>query len=425
MEKRSTGTLAIFTLGALNIILWLVFTPPNDGRPFFINQVAGEMLSTTALILMACNLFLAARPRLLEPYFGGLDQMYQAHKKTAIFAMIFLFAHFLVIPAQNNINLGGDLGITALVGIVILVLLALTTRIPFVGGYIKLRYDQWRLTHRFIGLFFITGIIHSLIVPAVIVGSPIVSLYVYTIAYSAVAAYVYKELLEGMLRKKHTYIVEEVRKLNRSVVEITLKPQQSRLRHRAGQFLYISFSGDKLLAEAHPFTISSSPNAENVRLAVRAVGDFTQYLYAHLRTGMLAKLEGGYGMFEYKRGGQQQVWVAGGIGITPFLSWIRDFGSQLEQAIDFFYTVREPEEVLYLEEINEAAARYPNFRLHLIYSNKDGRLSAENIVASSGTVEHKEIYLCGPLALIESLRKQFIELGVPARRIHFEEFNFR
>jgi predicted ferric reductase len=339
--------------------------------------------------------------------------------------MIFLFAHFLIIPAENTINLGGDLGITALVGIVILVLLALTPRIPFVGGYIKLRYDQWRFTHRFIGLFFITGIIHSLIVPAVIVGSSIVSLYVYTIAYSAAAAYIYKELLEGILKKKHTYVVEAVQKLNGSVLEITLKPHQEKIRHRAGQFLYISFGGDKALGEAHPFTISSSPDAEYIRLAVRAVGDFTQHMYANLRSGMQARLEGGYGMFEYNRGAKQQIWIAGGIGITPFLSWIRDFGIQIEHTIDFYYTVRGPEEALYLEEINEAVERHANFRLHLTYSNKDGRLSAEKIVASSGPLDDKEIYLCGPLALIEALRKQFIELGVPARRIHYEEFSFR
>ncbi|MGB8980681.1 MAG: hypothetical protein WCC12_02290, partial [Anaerolineales bacterium] len=66
-----------------------------------------------------------------------------------------------------------------------------------------------------------------------------------------------------------------------------------------------------------------------------------------------------------------------------------------------------------------------NFRLHMTYSNKDGRLSAEKIVESSGPVEHKDVFLCGPLALTEALRKQFIKHGVPAKRIHFEEFSFR
>ena len=130
-------------------------------------------------------------------------------------------------------------------------------------------------------------------------------------------------------------------------------------------------------------------------------------------------------MFEYNRGAKQQVWIAGGIGITPFLSWIRDFGIQIEPTIDFYYTVRGPEEVLYLEEINEAIERHSNFRLHLTYSNKDGRLSAEKIVASSGPLDDKDIYLCGPFALTEALSRQFIGLGVPARRIHYEEFSFR
>jgi predicted ferric reductase len=426
MKKRFIGNWLIAALGVINLTLWIVFPPPNDSRPLFTNQMAGEMFSTTALILMGSNLFLAARPRFLEPLFGGLDQMYQAHKKTAIIAAILLFAHFLTVPSANNFNLGEDLGILALAGILSLVLLALTVRIPFIGGYIKLRYDQWKLTHRFIGVFFITGIIHSLVVAnTLIVGSPIVSLYVYTIAYAAAGVYLYKEFLEDRFRKKHAYIVEQVKPLSGGVVEVTLKPQQEKLTHRAGQFLYIRFDGDQVLREPHPFTISSSPGAEHIRLAIRAIGDFTQHLYAHLQKGMLARLEGGFGMFDYHEGAKQQIWVAGGIGITPFLSWMRDFKQDLPYEVDFYYSVRAPDEAIYLDEIEQVANSHSSFRNHIAYSNRDGRLTADKIVASSGAPRGKDVYLCGPIAMIEALQKQFIQLGVPRQRIHFEEFNFR
>ena len=85
-----------------------------------------------------------------------------------------------------------------------------------------------------------------------------------------------------------------------------------------------------------------------MRLSVKASGDWTQYLYDHLKPGMLARVDGSYGMFNYKTGGKQQIWIAGGIGLTPFLSWIRDFNGQpSDYEIDFYYCMRVPEDGLF------------------------------------------------------------------------------
>jgi len=161
-------------------------------------------------------------------------------------------------------------------------------------------------------------------------------------------------------------------------------------------------------------------------MAVKASGDWTQYLLDHLKPGMSARVDGAFGMFNYKTGRKQQVWVAGGIGLTPFLSWIRDFKGQLpDHEIDFYYTVRAADEALFVNEIEGAATRHRNFRAHISYSNKDGHLSADSIVASSGPVADKEIYVCGPIAMTNALQKGFAKLGLPVGHLHFEEFNFR
>lgn len=109
------------------------------------------------------------------------------------------------------------------------------------------------------------------------------------------------------------------------------------------------------MSEPHPFTISSSPKEKNLRFTIRIAGDYTQYLYNHLRPGVIAVVEGGYGMMDYRRGGKEQIWIAGGIGVTPFLSWIRDMPQESGHDIDFFYTVRTKDEALFLSEILEAA----------------------------------------------------------------------
>ena len=61
--KQHVGNLVIIGLVILNIIVWLVFSPENDGRPNFYRQYAGEVIGSNNLILMACSLFLSTRPK--------------------------------------------------------------------------------------------------------------------------------------------------------------------------------------------------------------------------------------------------------------------------------------------------------------------------------------------------------------------------
>ena len=127
-----------------------------------------------------------------------------------------------------------------------------------------------------------------------------------------------------------------------------------------------------------------------------------------------------------KPGGRQQIWIAGGIGVTPFLSWVRDFDANSEFEIDFFYTVRSEADALFWDEFAAAAQRHPWFRATLNVSSQGGSLTDEKIIATlKGSLADKHVYLCGPLPMTEAFKTQFTQKGVPAGYIHFEEFNFR
>jgi predicted ferric reductase len=163
-----------------------------------------------------------------------------------------------------------------------------------------------------------------------------------------------------------------------------------------------------------------------LRVTVKASGDFTRALFTHLQPGMDAVVEGAYGMFNYKTGGQKQIWLAGGIGLTPFLSFIRDMDGSLAHAVDLYYTVRHKEEALFVAELEAAAQKNPRLQVHIRYSAVDGSLtSAEIIKNAGGDVRGHHVYMCGPLAMVQAFEKQFMEHGVPATQIHYEEFNFR
>jgi predicted ferric reductase len=430
MKKNNLGNWGIAALVAINLLLWLFFTPqksqvPAARFPQFELEVLGEMLSTSALVLFACGLVLANRPRFLEPYFGGLDKMYITHKNIAMLAVILIVGHELWVPKTGIPGPGLWAGQLAFAGILAVVLLTVGPRVPFLSRLTRFTYPGWLKIHRWVGLFFMLAMPHLIMVEALLLHSPVLTTYTSLIYTLGTGAYLYKEFVAARLRPYSLHRVDAVNKLNPNTSEVVLKPQNQKLAYRAGQFLFVYFDGDKVFAEPHPFTISSAPKQDNLRLSIKSSGDWTSYLQTHLKPGATAHVDGPYGMFNYKPGAAQQVWMAGGIGITPFLSWMRDFDGATEHKIDFFYTVNVPAEALFLDEIEKAATVNKNFKAHISYSSQDGRLSVPKIVETSGAVGGKEIYMCGPFGMVMAFRDAFVEQGAKAENIHYEEFNFR
>jgi predicted ferric reductase len=112
--------------------------------------------------------------------------------------------------------------------------------------------------------------------------------------------------------------------------------------------------------------------------------------------------------------------------LTPFLSFIRDMDGNLSRDVDFYYTVRHPEEALFLDEIEAAAGKNPRLKVHLRFSATQGSLTMEEIVKNAGgDLRSYNIYLCGPLPMVQAFTRKFTGLGVTEKQIHFEEFNFR
>jgi predicted ferric reductase len=240
-------------------------------------------------------------------------------------------------------------------------------------------------------------------------------------------SYLYTEVFGGFFKKFLPYKVEAVKHPNNSSTEVTLRARKGPIKkQRAGQFLFVRFPGEKALNESHPFTISSAPAEDVLRLTIKASGNFTRDLCEKLKEGTDAVIEGAYGMFDYKTGGQKQVWLAGGIGLTPFLSFIRDMNGNLAHDVDFYYTVRHPEEALFVDEIKAAAERNPRLKPHIRFSATEGSLTMDYILSNvSGNIKDHHVYMCGPLPMIQAFEKKFLELGLPPNQIHYEEFNFR
>ena len=425
--KRHIGTLVILLAVVLTVIVWLVFPPVDDGRLNFQRQYAGEIIGSINIVLLSFALFLSARPKWAEPYFGGLDKMYITHRQVATAALLLIFVHVLTVPISlSGWALGNYLAVVAFVGIVAIALVSLAPRVAFLNKLTGGTYEGWKNLKRFIGIFFILGLIHSLTI-----GDPLDAFiainWVQLFFIFGTVSYLYTEVFGRFFKKYLPYKVEAVKHPNAVTTEVTMRAKKEPIkRQRAGQFLFVRFPGEKSLDESHPFTISSAPQEDVLRVTVKASGDFTRRLFDRLQPNMEAVVEGAYGMFDYTTGGQKQIWIAGGIGLTPFLSFIRDMDGRLTHDVDFYYTVRHREEALFVDEIRAAAERNPRLKPQIRYSATEGSLRVEDIVRNTiGDIRNYHIYLCGPLPMIQAFERKFSDLGVPAENIHYEEFNFR
>src|SRR5215208_1668342 len=282
--KRNIGNLVIIAFVFLTVVVWFAFPPHNDGSDTFVRRYAGEILGSIVIVLLSFALFLSTRPKWAEPYFGGLDKMYITHRRVATSAFLLLFVHLLTVPISvTDLRIGNYLAMIAFIGIVSIVLVTLAPRVPFLSKFLTSgTYDGWKRVHRFIGIFFILGFIHSLTVKALEALIPITWVQMFFIL--GTVSYLYTEIFGGFFKKFVPYTVEAIKHPNASTTEVTLRPKKNPIkRQRAGQFLFVHFPEDKILSESHPFTISSAPHEDVLRVTVKASGDFTRYLLNHLQ----------------------------------------------------------------------------------------------------------------------------------------------
>jgi predicted ferric reductase len=248
------------------------------------------------------------------------------------------------------------------------------------------------------------------------------AVYLNVFAALGILSYAYTQLLPWL--RTRGYEVFDVAREDGATV-IAARPLGRRLRAKPGQFGFLRVMKPGL-REPHPFTIAGIEADGIVRFAIKPLGDYTQALRANIAAGDRLKLEGGYGRFNHRRGGKKQIWLAGGIGVTPFLAMARHLKGDEGQQIHMVYCVRDRREAIGLETFEAQARTLGNFSFVLHDSSADGRLDAAKL-ATGSVIDPSgaDLWFCGPPPLREAIVKGLKELGKKPRRIEFERFQFR
>jgi len=286
----------------------------------------------------------------------------------------------------------------------------------------RLAYQSFVVVQRLLGAAFAVGAFHSFAVRGTAAASPLLAVYLACLTALGLVSFGYRLAGGRSKRTRRPYRVAEAHRLGDDVIEIVLSPVASPLVFAAGQFVYVTFRQDGIPRESHPFTIASAPGDE-LRIVVKRLGDFTSRVMG-LRPGAGAQVEGPFGSFSLHPDPiNSQTWIAGGIGITPFLSWARSLDRALP--IDLYYCTPGAEQAHFIESLYEIADRFPRFRVVPIRKSSLGHLDVEDIAAINPNVASGHVFICGPQEMIENMTRGFEARGVPPHRIHSEEFDFR
>ena len=160
---------------------------------------------------------------------------------------------------------------------------------------------------------------------------------------------------------------------------------------------------------------------------MKVVGDWTRKVREELQPGGEVIVRGPYGRFDASNtDSKKQVWIAGGIGLTPFLSKLRAMDDGDDRDIHFAYAARNKEEALFLDELEAMAAERNNLTLYPLFSD-EGDFARIDVAKERlpGTLTDYEYFICGPKPMVEGLMKDLKTEGVKRKAIHVEAFEFR
>lgn len=428
--KNNLGYILAVFFSLLPVLFWMMTEtfPYKFSDPSSVWQSLGQVTGLAGTAMFSISLILGSRLKILEKLFNGMNRVYIAHHLFGGLAFLLLLIHplllavsyvlvsfhnaavFLLPNSDWAINLGK---------ISLLFLMSLL----IVTYYVDLPYQIWRFTHKFLGFVFFLGGIHMYFVPSDVARDHRLQIYMISISVIGLTLYLYRTVFGRFFIKKVTYMVTGVRKINDTIVELDMLPEAEPLKFEPGQFIFISFKDRPDLNETHPFSISSANTANDLKLTIKSLGDYTKTIL-ELTPGAEVSIEGPYGKFSYRNfANKSQVWIAGGIGITPFLSMAGTL-SESDVSADLYYVVRSPEEAVYLDELTAMAAGNSKFRVFPVFTKVQGRITADNIEKVSGNLKTKDFFLCGPPPMMGSFKRQLRHLGVAAEKIHSEEFQF-
>ena len=398
---------------------------------------AGRVTGLIGTLLVLVQLLLLARLPALERI-AGFDRLTVWHRRNGRVALGLLLAHAVLVtvgyalrgrisvPAETVHLLLTTPGImTATAGTLLLVAVVATS---VVIARRRLRYETWYFVHLYSYLGIALAFSHQLAVGTSFVDDAAAVAYWWTVYGVTVGTLVVYRILVPLARNlRHGLRVQRVVQEGPGVVSLYITGRRlDRLGARGGHFFLWRFLTTDAWFQAHPFSLSASPDGRRLRITVKALGDFTARIGA-IRPGTRVLAEGPFGHFTAAEQRRRAVaLIAGGVGITPVRALLEELAPGTDVVL--VYRVLDRRDGVLLEELRDLAAAR-GAAVHLIAG--DHRDPAARHLLSPAHLRHlmpdiarRQVFLCGPPAMTDATAASLHAAGVPRRSLHTERFAY-
>ena len=241
--------------------------------------------------------------------------------------------------------------------------------------------------------------------------------------------------------------ISKVEKENEDTTTISFSgPDMERFKNRKpGQYASIRIFKDGEWSAPHPFTLSSAPGEDSLRMTIKKSGAFTSTI-PDIQPGTPIQCNGPFGQFcKDIDASKEIVMIAGGVGITPFLSVLRHFKETgADNEITLFWANKTPQDAFAAQELEELTK---TLKLHVVHAysrvapgdqqpapvfddDRPGKISHEygrlnrGVFERHNTSANASFYLCGPLEMQQTVLSELSQSGVDPSTVDKEAFVF-
>lgn len=431
------GFLALH-LGIIGFYWWQgsgsLFGMGLDNVMIALGRLTGLLAGLTVLLQFA---FMSRFPWLERAF--GLEKLSKVHKANGKLTLLFILAH----PILLTLGYAGVSGMDVWTQYWIFVndyehvwlsviamwlfVMVVATSIYFVRTRVK--FESWYFVHLIVYVAFFLSYFHQGAVGTNLLMSKLFATYwvaLYGAVFGLHVLFRFGAPVYNFFR--HDFTVDKVARETDNAVSIYIKGRAlNKFRVDPGQFMIFRFLSRGFWWQAHPFSLSMLPDGKHLRITVKEVGDFTKELHT-LKQGTKVLVEGPYGVFTDFFGMAPKVLlIAGGIGITPIRSLSQQFSASGKH-VELLYANKTRNDIVFYDELNSLSANSEMLKVtHVLsqdetFEGEKGRIDAERIGRLVPDVAEREVYVCGPIPMIEAVVSAVKTLGVPGARIHFEKF---